>query len=270
MNVAVITLSPEGADLAGRLAASLPGVDVYIHENAVTPVQGVRFSRIIELTAQIFENYAGLVYITSCGVVVRAVGPLVQHKTVDPAVVVMDVGGRWAVSLLCGHEGRANDLAVKVANIVLAEPVISTTTEALKDLIVGIGCRRGTSAAAIVTAVQATLDEAQLPLNRVRLLASAELKADEEGLLEAAEKLDVPLRIVSSLEIRNTPIDFEHSDFVEEKVDLPAVAEPAALLAGRRTRLVVPKKKHHGITVAIAQESFLSGAPSEASDSGAD
>ncbi|MBF0509893.1 MAG: cobalamin biosynthesis protein [Deltaproteobacteria bacterium] len=259
MNLAVITLSPEGADLARQLSESLPGVDVYIHEDAVTTVEGFRFSRIIELTAQIFEHYAGLVYITSCGVVVRAVAPLLQHKTVDPAVVVLDVGGRWAISLVCGHEGRANDLAAKVANIVLAEPVISTSTEALKDLIIGIGCRRGTSAAAIVRAVMETLLEAQLPLSRVRLLASAEVKADEAGLIEAADELEIPLRIVSSLEIKNTPIDFEHSDFVEEKVDLPAVAEPAALLAGKKTRLLVPKKKYHNkITTAIAQESLFS------------
>jgi cobalt-precorrin 5A hydrolase len=43
---------------------------------------------------------------------------------------------------------------------------------------------------------------------------------------------------------------------VQEKVNLPAVAEPAALLAGRRTRLLLPKTVYHGVTVAIARESF--------------
>ncbi len=47
-------------------------------------------------------------------------------------MVVVDVGARWAISLLSGHEGGANDLAVAVGNILAAEPVISTTSEALK------------------------------------------------------------------------------------------------------------------------------------------
>ena len=50
-------------------------------------------------------KYDGLVYIAPCGVVVRAIAPFLEHKTKDPAVVVVDVGGRWAVSLLSGHEG---------------------------------------------------------------------------------------------------------------------------------------------------------------------
>ena len=86
----------------------------------------------MDLTEQIFASYTGLVYIAPTGVVVRAIAPLLRHKTTDPAVVVVDVGGRWAVSLLSGHEGGANELAVTVANILGAEPVVSTTTEAVK------------------------------------------------------------------------------------------------------------------------------------------
>lgn len=219
--------------------------------------QTKRFSSIIELTAGIFDKYAGLVYLAPCGVVVRAVAPCLKHKTADPAVVMVDAGGRFAVSLLSGHEGGANDLAVRVANIIAAEPVISTTTEALKTLIVGIGCRRGMAAEKIVSAVKQTLDTAALPLDEVRLLASADVKADERGLLEAARILRIPLRFIASDEIRSLARDFERSDFVESKVNLPAVAEPSALLAGRRTRLVIPKTVCGGVTVAVARESCL-------------
>jgi cobalt-precorrin 5A hydrolase len=92
----------------------------------------------------------------------------------------------------------------------------------------------------------------------VRLLASADVKAQEEGLMEAARRLGVPLRIVPSEEIRAAGRDFARSDFVMEKVDLPAVAEPAALLAGRRTRLLLPKTARDGVTVAVAVENCLS------------
>jgi cobalt-precorrin 5A hydrolase len=39
-------------------------------------------------------------------------------------------------------------------------------------------------------------------------------------------------------------------------VNLPAVAEPAALLAGKRTRFICRKKTYNGITIALAREGF--------------
>jgi cobalt-precorrin 5A hydrolase len=94
-------------------------------------------------------------------------------------------------------------------------------------------------------------------LEDVRLLASADVKSDEPGLLEASKDLGVPIRFIGSETIRSSNRDFQKSDFVYEKVGLPAVAEPAALLAGRRTRLILPKTTYNGITVAIARESCL-------------
>ena len=58
--------------------------------------------------------------------------------------------------------------------------------------------------------------------------------------------------------IRGFTGNFEHSDFVHQKVNLPAVAEPAALMAGRRTRLVLKKRTFNGVTVAVARENCLS------------
>lgn len=258
MSVAVITLSIEGARLALRLASELPAADVYIHEKVSGDWAAHRFESVVDLTGRIFNNYEGLIYIMPCGVVVRSIAPHLRHKTQDPAVVAVDVMARWAVSLLSGHEGGANDMAITVGNILAAEPVISTTTEAVKTLIIGIGCRRGTESHKICAAVLSVLDEANLELDQVRLLSSADIKRDEAGLIAAARELSIPLRFISSEEIRNATGSFQHSDFVEEKVNLPAVAEPCALLAGRRTQLLVQKKTFNGITVAVAQESSLS------------
>ncbi len=47
----------------------------------------------------------------------------------DPAVVVMDEGGRFAISLLSGHLGGANKLAQTVAKLIGATPVITTATD---------------------------------------------------------------------------------------------------------------------------------------------
>ncbi|MBI4962782.1 MAG: cobalamin biosynthesis protein [Desulfomonile tiedjei] len=257
MRIAVITLSTEGAAVATRLVEGLPDADVFLHESVGPEWQGRRFKSIVSLTKDIFNRYQGLVYVAPCGVVVRALAPNIKHKTRDPGVVAVDVCARYAISVLSGHEGGANDLAMAVGNIIGAEPIVTTTTEAKKNLIVGIGCRRGTPAARIIEAIKAGLDEANASLDQVRVLASADLKADEEGLIDAARELGLPLRLIPSDEIRNSTKRFQRSDFVQEKVNLPAVAEPSALLAGRRTKLVLRKKKFSGVTVAVARENCL-------------
>jgi cobalt-precorrin 5A hydrolase len=105
--------------------------------------------------------------------------------------------------------------------------------------------------------VAAALKEAGVQKEEIRWLASADVKADEAGLIEAARILGVPLRLVDGEEIRLSVKPFAHSAFVQEKVNVPAVAEAAALLAGRRTRLILPKRIFAGVTVALARENFL-------------
>ena len=257
MKLALISLSREGATLAFSLQKALPEGEVFLHRQVSSKLPAKRFDSILALTEEIFSQYEGLIYVMPTGVVVRSLAPYLKNKTQDPAVVAVDAGGRFAISLLSGHEGGANDLALLVGNILGAEPVITTTTEALKSLIVGIGCRRGAGAEAIIGAVQTALKESSLEINQVRYLASADIKADEKGLVDAAKRLEVPLRFIASQEIRTTVKAFEHSEFVKKKVNLPAVAEASALLAGRRTQLILSKKIFNGVTVAIARENFM-------------
>jgi cobalt-precorrin 5A hydrolase len=267
MSIALISLSPEGLQIVRRLAPHLDGSEIHVHDSVGDAPDASSFSRVLDLTRELFGRCKGLVYIAPSGVAVRAIAPLVEHKLRDPAVVVVDVGGRWAISLLGGHEGGANALTLRIANILEAEPVITTTSEAAKNLIVGVGCRRGTPAETIIAAVTEGLALIGHLPEEVRLLASADLKADEAGLLEAAERLAIPLRLIPGDEIRASGRLFEHSTFVENKVALPAVAEPAALLAGRRTRLILPKTIIKSVTVAIAQEGCSWSASDPATDS---
>lgn len=257
MKTAVLTLSAKGLVVAQKICDGIPGAKLYAHSAAGEAPDAEPFERVVELTAEIFRDYEGLVYVMPCGVVVRAIAAHVDHKKQDPAVVVADVGGRHAVSLLSGHEGGANGLAMRVANIIGAEPVISTTTEAEKNIIVGVGCRKGTSAERIREAVTAALEECGERIENVRLIATADVKRDEKGLIDAAEAFGIPLRIIDSATIKAFGGAFESSDYVKEKVGLPAVAEPCAMLAGRRTELLLNKRKYNGITVAAARENCL-------------
>lgn len=256
MKTALVSLSAEGLQIITKLALEFPGADLFVHESIRGNAVVLRFTSILELTKAIFDKYKAIIYVAPAGVVVRAIAPHVKSKYYDPAVVVVDAAGRFAISLLSGHEGGANEVAIRVANIIGAEPVVTTTTEALKSLIVGIGCRRGATAETIIEAVKEALSKIKADVKDVRLLASADIKAHEEGLIEAAGRMGIPLRLISSTEIKETKKVFTRSEIAEEKVGLPAVAEPAALLAGKHTKLILERIIWKSITVAIAQENF--------------
>lgn len=251
----VLALCPE-AVLVGRQVAKALGATLHAHASAAP--RGVRrFTAIAERLAELWPSATGLVVLAPCGVVTRSLAPLMQSKYRDPAVVCCDALGRWAIPLLSGHEGGANALALQVANAIAAEAVITTTSEALRDHIIGVGCRRGAAAADIAAAIRTALRRAGVARQRVRLLATAELKRDEAGLVAAAETLGLPLRLIAHDEIRACAKAHALTATSQRRLNLPAVAEPCALLAGRRTALCLARQVIRGVTVAIARESSL-------------
>ncbi len=76
-----------------------------------------------------FVSDEALVFIGSAGLAVRAIAPYLKSKTTDPAVVVVDELKTYSISLLSGHLGGANELAVEVARILDAIPVVTTATD---------------------------------------------------------------------------------------------------------------------------------------------
>ncbi|MBI4745603.1 MAG: cobalt-precorrin 5A hydrolase, partial [Deltaproteobacteria bacterium] len=67
--------------------------------------KGITFTEIKDASEKVFSEYDGLVFIMATGIVVRVIAPFIKGKDVDPAVVVVDEAGRFAVSLLSGHLG---------------------------------------------------------------------------------------------------------------------------------------------------------------------
>ncbi|MGW1541797.1 precorrin-3B C(17)-methyltransferase [Streptomyces sp. NPDC002309] len=78
-----------------------------------------------------FAQCEQLVCFLATGAVVRLVAPLLGDKASDPGVVCVDEGGRFAVSLVGGHGGGANELAHEVGGLLGAEPVITTATDSV-------------------------------------------------------------------------------------------------------------------------------------------
>jgi cobalt-precorrin 5A hydrolase len=257
--VAFVALGAEEADIARFLAKHFPRAEFHVHESiehcADSDHHERPFTKTAACLAGLFARVPGIIVLAPVGVTVRSLAPLLRSKLTDPAVVAVDAVGRYAISLLSGHEGGANRLSLVVADLLGAEPIITTTTEALKRRIVGVGCRRGVAAEEIVGAIQEALADARVSLATVRWLVSADIKRDEPGLRIAAGQLGLPLRFVSSDTIRRWSLT--ESPQVRRAVDLPAVAEPAAMFAGTRTQCLMHKTVlRPGITVAIAEESL--------------
>ena len=95
-------------------------------KNRVTVFPKGAFKKIV---SENWQNFAGHLFIMATGIVVRQIAPLLQGKTEDPAVVVCDEKGEFAISLLSGHIGGANRLARKTAAIFNGEAVITTATD---------------------------------------------------------------------------------------------------------------------------------------------
>jgi cobalt-precorrin 5A hydrolase len=91
-----------------------------------------------EKVGEAFGAFAALVFVSACGIAVRAIAPHVKGKDRDPAVVVMDEAGLFAISLLSGHLGGANELAGRIAAIYGGTPVITTATD-----VMGLPCIEG-------------------------------------------------------------------------------------------------------------------------------
>lgn len=200
-----------------------------------------------------FSDANRWVLVMATGIATRMLDGLPHSKLSDPAVVVVDEAARFAVSLLSGHEGGANALAYEVARLTGAVPVVTTATEALKPLVVGIGCRRGVSVDQIEVAVKHAL--AGRRMDDIREIATIDLKADEPGILAFCERHALPLRVFSHAQIAARPWTSEPSAWVRENIGLDGVCEPCALLATPRGALAVRKTALNGVAVAIAEDS---------------
>jgi cobalt-precorrin 5A hydrolase len=89
----------------------------------------IPFQRVAEVIGEAFARREPLVCIMAAGIVVRCLCAHLQGKDRDPPVVVVDEAGQFAVSLLSGHLGGANDLARQVAALTGGLPVITTATD---------------------------------------------------------------------------------------------------------------------------------------------
>lgn len=351
MRAAIISVTNKGAELAEKIAPFLSGeIDLYAKEER-NPRSHNAYSSLSDLVKELFPKYDGLIFIMATGIVVRMIAPYVRDKRLDPAVVVMDDGGTFAISLLSGHIGGANDLAELVSIAAGATPVITTATDvanlpaadviavklnltiepfpALKtinsaivngekvrffldeelighdhyhdmadeqgveledlgklatedydaaviitdkkldiekphlylrpgSLAVGVGCRRDAASAEIMSAISQACQAIGRSTKSIAVIGSTVLKEDEIGLLATGQHMAVPVRFFSNEQLEECieQHGLALSNFVKEKIGVGNICEPAAILAGKNSKLLLPKTKYPKVTVAITPANY--------------
>ena len=329
-----VSFTEAGARTAERAAALLPDFLTERYARTVDPsLAGTSLSRFAQ---QAMADCDLIVFVGAAGIAVRAVAPYLRGKAFDPAVVVIDEAGKFVIPVLSGHLGGANELAVRLAEGLGAQAVVTTATDgrevfavdnwakahgcALLDpqnikhvsgallrgetvgvrsdfpvdgclpahinlnadaesgfvigfdtgaapfahtlhlapriVWLGIGCRRGTDAEKIQTAVRDALATAGVPWEAVCGTASIDLKKDEPGLLLFCERHGLPLSVFSAEKLRQAAGAFTPSDFVERTVGVDNVCERAAVCAADGGRLICRKTARDGVTVALAARDF--------------
>ena len=128
LSIALFCLTPGGVALARRLRPHLTMscfTSPALIEPGFIPFDG-GFANALR---QAFGQYDRLIVIGATGVTVRVLAPVLHDKLTDPAVVVLDEQGQFAISLLSGHLGGANQLARQLADILGGQAVITTATD---------------------------------------------------------------------------------------------------------------------------------------------
>lgn len=340
---AVICLTEKGAELAVRLGKLLGvAIAVYIPKRLEKTIVQDRTVQIEyfedwqDTFAKVFSRYTQIICIMATGIVVRSLAPLIKSKYCDPAVVVVDEKGDFAISLLSGHVGGANNLAREVADKLNGQAVITTATDvrgkpavdvlaaeldglvvpgekvkvfnrllvegekvylsspfpivsSIKDgfiwqewpefsepavlispyvqeaagnilqilprnLVVGIGCRKGVALETVTRALMETFKHFYLDERCIKALATIDFKGEEEALKLLSKEMKVPLRTVTKEEIRTLEGTFEPSHWVKKQIGVGGVCEPAAKLAANKGSTIVPKQKVGPVTISVAVE----------------
>lgn len=121
IRIAIIAVTEKGKNTAEKIASELENVDVFFQKRGIK-----------ELIGELFNKYECIIFVSACGIAVRCIAPFLKSKFEDPAVLVVDDNGNNVISLLSGHIGGANEITLKIADILNANPVITTSTDTNK------------------------------------------------------------------------------------------------------------------------------------------
>lgn len=147
--------------------------------------------------------------------------------------------------------GESGDIGICIS-CEKKDPFEQTLRLIPKILHLGIGCRRGTECGVIREAVEAVFAEYGIDRRAVKCVASIDLKANEQGLLEFCRENEWPVFFYNSDELWAVNGEFTPSAFVKSVTGVDNVCERSALIGAER--VIVRKTVRNGVTVAVAEE----------------
>lgn len=130
MKLSIICFSLTGLETAIRLKTEFEkqGHRVLLASKSKYLKDSIQES-VLKWTESRFSADDGILFVGACGIAVRSIAPYVASKKSDPAVLVIDECGKFVISLLSGHLGGANELALTASEILNAQAVVTTATD---------------------------------------------------------------------------------------------------------------------------------------------
>lgn len=122
MKVAIFAVSKKGQELADKIQKC----DTLARSRCVTFFDGEGLKD--NVRREFYESDA-LIFVCASGIAVRLIAPFIEHKSVDPAVLVFDEGMNYCIPILSGHLGGANELARSISADIGTAPVITTASD---------------------------------------------------------------------------------------------------------------------------------------------
>ncbi len=134
--IAIVAITKKGIEIAKRIHNTLSESQIYVPEKfRDSDASIIYFSdSVMNRMGPLFQEYTSLICIFSLGAVIRLISPHLKDKKNDPAVIVIDDAAKFVISTLSGHLGGANELTVKVSDILNSIPVITTAADVNKTI----------------------------------------------------------------------------------------------------------------------------------------
>jgi cobalt-precorrin 5A hydrolase len=122
-----------------------------------------------------------------------------------------------------------------------------------RKMVVGVGCKKNTGIDELEAGIKTMLKTAGFSRKGVGAIASAWIKADEEGLKSLASKWQIPFVTFEKDEIAEVEDQFIGSDFVKETIGVSCVSEPCGYLASKKGTCRVSVIRENGMTLSLWQ-----------------
>ena len=125
-----------------------------------------------------------------------------------------------------------------------------------RTLVLGIGCRKQTAEESIEAFALDELSKLGLPVQAVNTVASIDLKAQEQGLLQFCKKYGFAFRTYSAAELMQAQGTFAPSKFVRGVTGVDNVCQRSAVYDAQthyeEHHLLLEKQKGNGVTLSLA------------------